>query len=851
MNKKRIISLILAILTVLSTMAIFSSCNKNKEPVKEKRTNVYAADEVNIPNISGYINRIASDGNNIYLVYYKDFTITYNEFGEEVERREGYFYEEGYGGVDDDFGVMPMSVETYSTESEPENTETKNEDETSDDEKNKLPEGWYYSYESVQCIYTYPIAGGEGVEVMLPEDFGYLNRLTINKNGNLICTKSNYNWDEETSAYTVEYLLLELNPKTGEIEKTVELNSEILKAGIDPNSSYISNLFAAGDGKIYVSMDTTIMLLDSDYSFSSKINYEGGYINNLIDLGDKVLVCGSSDSGTQQFKIIENGQISDYKSEGLSELSKRYFNVIGAAQNKLYYSESYGICAYDFETDTYGEVMNFLNSDIDSTQGVNPYILPDGRILISLTDYNAGNSNTSISIMSKVPDEELQEEIIIRLGCMYNDYNLTKSVIAYNKKNNGTRISLVSYDRYNYERYNDENGYDSAVTQMNNDIITGNLPDIIMLDSALPVESYFQQGIFANLNEFIDSEENGLDRSKYLSNIFDATTVDGKMYSMIMTFSLNSLVAKSKFVGEEAGWSFEEMMKCINNMPDDMRAFFEQSRENIIDNFFSYGTSSFINWETGETIFGTPIFIDFMEFLAKCPEKGYWDEYYDNMGEVYDEDLEREMQMNYELRYFKDKGLFQSQYISNFSAALNAMNTFSTSEITFVGYPTSDGKGNGTVISPILELAISSKSKSKAQAWDVLKFILEDQIDSEVTYMFSVSREKLEIMKDSVKENYGQYNHELSEEDIQWYKDAGYSDEYIEFMQLKQQPYSDEAVQLVMDLLTGATEVCRTDKELLNIINSELSAFFAGAKSASETADIIRSRAELYISENS
>ena len=47
-------------------------------------------------------------------------------------------------------------------------------------------------------------------------------------------------------------------------------------------------------------------------------------------------------------------------------------------------------------------------------------------------------------------------------------------------------------DRYN----NADNDYTGSVTQFNNDIITGNIPDIILLDSSLPIESYFQKDVY-------------------------------------------------------------------------------------------------------------------------------------------------------------------------------------------------------------------------------------------------------------------------------------------------------------------------------------------------------------------
>ena len=70
-------------------------------------------------------------------------------------------------------------------------------------------------------------------------------------------------------------------------------------------------------------------------------------------------------------------------------------------------------------------------------------------------------------------------------------------------------------------------------------------------------------------------------------------------------------------------------------------------------------------------------------------------------------------------------------------------------------------------------------------------------------------------------------------------------------MKNSHQPYDQAAADYVMNLINGATEVQRTDKDLVEIITEEMSVFFSGTRSAEETAKIIASRANIYIAENS
>ena len=60
-----------------------------------------------------------------------------------------------------------------------------------------------------------------------------------------------------------------------------------------------------------------------------------------------------------------------------------------------------------------------------------------------------------------------------------------------------------------------------------------------------------------------------------------------------------------------------------------------------------------------------------------------------------------------------------------------------------------------------------------------------------------------------------------------------------------------EVVDITMNLIKNATQVSRSDSDLLDIINEELSGFFGGTKTAEETAKVIASRAKIYVSEHS
>lgn len=808
---KKMASAALAVLMAASSLTALSSCGK-KEPVLEKRTNVYSGTEIMMPEGVDYVQNIFSAGNNICMMYNKVYTVTYNELGNEVERVPGYAWDD--------------QLET---------------------------EGWYQDYQTSNYIGMLSIDTQELTETLVDlnenseTDNTYINSMACAPDGTVWALITKWEYNEDYTESTTTYTLCPIDVATGEMSEGILLNTALVNAGLDESNMYLNGFSITENGTIYVNAETAVIGIDTSGTFKEKIELDAdGWMNGMYPSGNKLYVRFYPNSGAQMIKVIENGQVTDFSSDALKDILQNDYNIYGFTESKMYYGTSTGVSVYDFTTDTGTEIMNYINSDIDSSNTNNIVILPDERIAMVQTDWSGEVTKTSVAVLTKVPDEQIQEEIILELGCVNTDYYLNKAIISFNKQNNGVRISVREYSQYN----NEENDWSGAATQFNNDIVTGNVPDIILLSSQLPVESYFQKGIFTDLNQFIEDPEIGVNRADYLDNIFKACEVDGKLNSIILSFTLSTLAAKSQYVGTEPGWTLEEMMNAINTMPEGMAAFLEYSRQNILENFFTYSMDTFVDWDTGETYFDDAGFIEFIKFLETCPEKGYWETLYPNDGTEYEynEELEKEYSERYDLRFYKDYSLFYMTSISNFTRIMNIRGQFATNDITFVGYPTSEGTSNGATIIPQTELAISSKSLAQEEAWSFIKYVLNDETYNKNMWAFSTNIGRLEDKKANAKDEY--YYYEQTEDDLAWYKEY-YSEDYYEYMKTRSQPLDEATIDQTMELIRGATKIQRNDSALLDIINEELSAFFAGTRSAEETAKIIDSRASIYVSENS
>jgi len=240
MNMKRIGSLLLAGLMMLTAASSLTACKKDKGPVMSRRTNVYAGDALEIPEGISYIQNMFTADDSVYLVYNTEYSIVRDQNGEEQLRKAGYYYAEmnyEYSEFEEPvIEVMPYAetaapavmVETESAVAEPEEETSADADLNGDgiiDAKDKasgtkkelpksadeivfgeqyssvlLPEGWYFDYQSVQSIAQIPLNGGEMKVSEIPktDPEAYSSAMAISPDAQLYVIMQKWVYDEET-----------------------------------------------------------------------------------------------------------------------------------------------------------------------------------------------------------------------------------------------------------------------------------------------------------------------------------------------------------------------------------------------------------------------------------------------------------------------------------------------------------------------------------------------------------------------------------------------------------------------------------------------------------------------------
>lgn len=700
-----------------------------------------------------------------------------------------------------------------------------------------------YSYvdeKSQNILYSMDQDGTNLTKIMTFDNSeSYMTALTMQPDGTIWVVLSSSVVAEDTGEYKENFSLLKYSA-----DGTEQANLNIKDIITDRENLYIYSLNGDSKGNLYIIVENSVYILDSEGKLKNTATVENGYINNIkVDAADNVFVL-YNDSTTYKTIVKKldpvTGKLSEDYSFG-SAANYSYSMTTGGEGSTydFYYNNSVSLCGFDFDTLESTELCNWINSDVNTNQLNNFLVINDDKIICTM--YDEVDYKQKLVVLNRVPEEQVVEKYIITLAAAYVDYYIRTSIIAFNRSNEEYRIVVKDYSLFNTE------GGDGtqAVTALNNDIVAGNIPDIIQINYDMPTDSYISKGLFADLNEYINNDPT-IKRSDYLENIFEAFSVNGKMYELAPSFSVRTVSGKTSVVGSASGWTMDEFNAVLEKYPD-AQAFYDVTQSAMLDNICTITADQFIDKNTGKCNFDSDGFIKVLQFAKNLSAKSVWEE--GGPIDIYTKEMGGrpidgggDYWTDMETAYRENRILLQVEYFNSFRGYWQLMKGTYGEDINFIGFPT-DSR-NGSAINPTFKLAMSAKSKLSEGAWQFMRYFLTDEYQNTLTYDFPIKLSRIDALAKEAMEPYkwtDEATGEVNEYPTTWYIGG----ENIEIGEITQ-----EYVDVVMNFIRSLTQVVRYDTSMMNIIKEETAAFFAGSKSAEETAKIIQNRVSIYVSES-
>lgn len=307
-------------------------------------------------------------------------------------------------------------------------------------------------------------------------------------------------------------------------------------------AEYVDSIGMLSDGTLLASIEDKVYTVDKASGNLTDFCQADGRIKYMRQIGNILYFVGLK---IEQYDLeaktfIEDPVLDDFSTEKLSVLGDTIYSDAGASKPIL-------LCEGDEENSIFigcsdglyrhvvgGNVMEEVMKGSLSSLGDPSYSLLDmvrkenGEFLIAYLKFD---STSEILIKNYVYDSEAAAvpEKLLKIYSLEENSTIRQAVSEFQKNN-----SEVYMD---YEVGISEGSgmtKEDAIRNLNTQILSGEGPDILLLDG-MPVQSYMEKGILADLSEMLAKD---FGQDAFFENIINAYKKDDNIYALPVRFRI-------------------------------------------------------------------------------------------------------------------------------------------------------------------------------------------------------------------------------------------------------------------------------------------------------------------------
>lgn len=427
------------------------------------------------------------------------------------------------------------------------------------------------------------------------------------------------------------------------------------------------------------------------------------------------------------------------------------------------------------------------------------------------------NSGTSDS---KPQFEEENGEIREVTLAVADKYDMIQGYIT-EFNDSGSKFNINVKDYFKDSEYSIES-IDSAINDLEKDIIKGDIPDIVYLNTN-EIQKLSSKGGFADIYGLMENDGD-ISKEDFLPSVLNSLETDGHLYSLAPTFMISTIAAKSKFVSQE-NWSFSEFQSVFDSVSDKSELFEMGNNKQAVLHFLTDGSDDFVDNFNHTCSFDSPEFIRILEFANTFPDV---DEY------------------EFEQRSCReDTALLSQLYIESFRDFNVKKQCVFGDDMTFAGYPSENGSGSKIIISR--QFAIMEDSSEKDGAWEFLKSVVDSEKVSPQISGIPVTEKGVEtVCKAALEKPY--FFDELNDGKKTYFDEIGYDS--CTNLPITISPMSEADMRKYAEFVRSIDRVSSGVESVVdNIVREETELYFSGEYSAQKCAEMIQNRVSILLSE--
>lgn len=619
----------------------------------------------------------------------------------------------------------------------------------------------------------------------------------------------------------------------------MDLEGEILWETSLPQSegSLYSNIAITADGAVYVIRceysaetgffsDHYLEQVDRDGTVTASMSCQdvlgasSGFSGLHITPEGTLLLEAQADGWPCLYSFdLEAGTLSE---PYFTTTSDMMWPTISTGQYADFYvlDENTGLTAYTLDGETHSY---FKLTDLPST-------VPESAFLVAVTEEYGWLFQVVLSnnvYFAKVtgqwdPPPE-SEKISLTLGTS-NKYlsfvDLSELVVAFNILYPDYELVLRDYSQDGILSIEEKR------TQLNEDILNGQGPDILATDSdCFPCGTYAGNGFLADLYPLMEADPE-FQISDYYENILHSCQIDEQLYGWVMTFSMTSVITNGDYVDVSEGWTptqcqaiaAESDIPLLEGLPEGL----SYTDRDLASYLLGDGLQYYINGDTCDFTSGE--FAAMLELLAAD-----YPRFED--AETIEESLHlKNGQVLMEYVYLHDAStLFSMQWKYGSHYALTGVPSPARARLQ---------------ITPACTLGISQQTTAPEACWNFLKMVqvsINSRLSAGWGLGFSTHRGTMEEIMRRVT---------LPVDDPDFLGTTISFGSDVDTVDLEPASLSQAEADTLLELIES-TPCAFVDAEIRNIVQEEVASFFSGDKTAQQVAEIIQNRVQLHLWEQS
>ena len=560
-----------------------------------------------------------------------------------------------------------------------------------------------------------------------------------------------------------------------------------------------SRLEVGSDDRVYLSNSAGLWIFEEDGNYKGEVSFGSVKDAQVLDfVGDakRNLYVLYEDSRSQNQYVAE----IDTEKAAVETIQRTIgLTGLGTADREgdiLAFNQATAYL-YDREQSVLYELFTWAECKVDGNTVYGIHSLADGSVFVAGNRAEGGIAGFLVKGMAISGQADLRNgKTDIVVGYIPGSSGLL--VKAAMQFNNQSEIYHVVFEDYSW--VSDEDG----MARLEGLLAAGMGPDILDL-SQCDVGSMLENGYLEDLSLYLEGS-NVINEGDFLEFALEEYRMDGMLLAIPHHFSMSLMVGNSEFLGEEPGWTLEEVLTLLEDNRGNRVFAKEMRRTDIFEYLLYMNESLFVDRESGSCDFDNELFKRIVDVAEAYPVQ------YRTISDKEKDPIGLPELENGSGILCRVTGI-DFQFLQPYAAALGG-------KINYIGYP--DAEGSGVSAYTFDALGIASTSDCKEGAWEFLEhYIQHVPSDKKVNY-FPTYRPAIEKLANRAMEsgNVGTmwYGYEMWEF-THYLPDREEMDTFCELLERAQPEHFDTALrEIILEELTDYyTGEITLDEAIANI----------------------------------